>query len=409
MRHRAVWLIAGIAGGILVLLGCAGGLLALAVILAGGEALSVAQSLPVAGMMALGLGLGVPLVLHGWAGWQMRSSRPFRPSRVWWMWLALLALIGLGTAVSLLSLSPALLLPPIHVLVMAFPPLIVLWLVGRAVQEEGISWREVVATVAGGGYLGVGLSLVGEGLIAFALAVVATIVVLIMPDGAERIATLVSNLQDPAWLVDLDNLLPFLLSPAVAISVLGMFCIPVPLIEEIVKTLAVGVAARWARPHPARAFLWGVASGAGFALTENLFNGALGGAEGWTLGVVARLGATVMHCLTGGMVGWGWGQLWTGRRPLRLLVSFVAAVLVHSLWNAATVGLMLLSADALTHAGDEVRLALTNLGMLVFIGLLGVLALVFFFAMPLIGRRLAAAETEWATQSVPATDGRLTA
>jgi hypothetical protein len=49
------------------------------------------------------------------------------------------------------------------------------------------------------------------------------------------------------------------------------------------------------------------------------------------------------------------------------------------------------------------------LGMLVFIGLLGVLALVFFFAMPLIGRRLAAAETEWATQSVPATDGRLTA
>ena len=100
MWHRAVWLIASIAGGILFLLGCVGGLLALVVILAGGEALSVAQSLPVAGMMALGLGLGVPLVLHGWAGWQMRSSRPFRPSRVWWMWLALLALTGLGTAVS---------------------------------------------------------------------------------------------------------------------------------------------------------------------------------------------------------------------------------------------------------------------------------------------------------------------
>ena len=41
------------------------------------------------------------------------------------------------------------------------------------------------------------------------------------------------------------------------------------------------------RPGPARALLWGVAGGAGFALAENLFNGALGGTEGWAPGAVA--------------------------------------------------------------------------------------------------------------------------
>jgi RsiW-degrading membrane proteinase PrsW (M82 family) len=401
MQRRVLWLIVGVAGGALGLLGVAGGLLALAFVLAGGGTPTAAESLPVAGLMALGLGLGVPLALQGWAGWRARPSRPFGPSRVLWMWLALMLLVGLGAAVSSLSLVPALLLPPIHVVTMALPPLIVLWLVGRALRGMGGSWREVVAGMAGGGILGLGSALIGEGLIAFALAVAVTAVVLMMPGGAERIAALMTDLQDPAWVTDLDNLLPFLLSPAVAISLLGLFSIPVPLIEETFKTLAAGVVARWVRPQPTRAFLWGVAAGAGFALTENLFNGALGGAESWALGVLARFGATVMHCLTGGLVGWGWGQLWTARRPLRLLGSYAAAVIVHGLWNAADVGAVLLSASAYAHEGDPFRLAPLGLGMLTLIGLLGFLTVASIFALPLAGRRLAAGAERFQRTTVP--------
>jgi RsiW-degrading membrane proteinase PrsW (M82 family) len=401
MQRRVLWLIVGVAGGTLVLLGVAGGLLALTLTLAGGGTPTTAESLPVAGLMALGLGLGIPLALHGWTGWRARPSRPFDPSRVWWMWLALMLLVGLGSAVSSLSLAPALLLPPIHVLTMALPPLIVLWLVGRALRGVGGSWREVVAGMAGGGILGLGIALVGEGLIAFALAVVVTAVVLTMPGGVERIAALMTDLQDPAWVTDLDNLLPFLQSPAVAISLLGLFSIPVPLIEETFKTLAAGVVARWVRPQPARAFLWGVAAGAGFALTENLFNGALGGAESWALGVIARFGATVMHCLTGGLVGWGWGQLWTARRPLRLLGSYAVAVTVHGLWNAAAIGAVLLSASAYAHGGDAFWLAPLGLGMLALIGLLGLLTVTSIFALPLAGRRLAAESERLQRTTVP--------
>ena len=254
----------------------------------------------------------------------------------------------------------------------------------------GGSWREVVAGMAGGGALGLGGSLIGEVLIACAFIALVVTILLATPGGAERIASLVKDLQDPAWVTDLDNLLPFLLSPAVAIPVLVLFTIPVPLIEETCKTLAAGVVARWVRPHSARAFLWGVAGGAGFALAENLFSGALGGAEGWALGAVARFGATVMHCFTGGLVGWGWGQLWTAGRPLRLLGSYAVAVAIHSLWNAAAVGAMLLSISVLAHEGEEFWLTITGLGTLAFLGLLGLLTAAFMFVLPVAGRRLAA-------------------
>jgi len=389
MQRRALWLIAGIAGIAFVTLACGGGLLVLALILINSGTLTTAETLLVAGIMALGLGFGLPLALHGWGGWQRWPSRPFNPSHVWWLWLALMLLIGLGTAVSLLSLSPALLLPPIHVLAMALPPLIVLWLVGRALRGMGGTWREVVAGMTGGGCLGLGASLIGEGLIVFTLAVVAIIVALMIPGGMEQIAALSRDLQSPVWLADSTNPLRLLLSPAVAISVLGVLSVPVPLIEEAFKTLAAGLVFHWLHPCPARAFLWGVAGGAGFALAENLFNGAMGGTEGWMLGAVARFGATVMHCLTGGLVGWGWGQFWVARRPLRLLGAYAAAVTIHGVWNAAAMGAVLLSASALTHAGDGIWLALTGLGILTLGGLLGLLTLMFFIALLFAGRRLA--------------------
>ena len=230
----------------------------------------------------------------------------------------------------------------------------------------------------------------GEGLVAFALLVVLVVVMLMSPGGEKQVAALAENLQNPVWLSDLSNLVKLLLSPAVAAATLGMLSIPVPLIEEVLKTLAAGVVAGWIRPHPARAFLWGVAGGAGFALVENVFNGALGGAEGWAIGSVARLGATMMHCATGGLVGWGWGQLWTERRPWRLLGTYVVAVVIHGTWNAITVSAALLSVSVLTHGGSGIWPAIAGLGMFIILGVLGLLTVTFIFALPLAGRKLAA-------------------
>jgi hypothetical protein len=391
MHRRALWLIIGILGCVtLVTLTCLGGLLALATLLSGPGSLTATQTLPMAGMLLLGPILGIPLVLQGWAGWRGRPSRPFNPPRAWWLWLALVVLVALGAAISLLPLAPALLLPPIHVLVMALLPLLMLWLVGRASRGRAGSWRDVVAGMAGGGFLGMTVALIGEGLVILAAIIVLTVVVMMTPGAPERINELATRMQDPAWATDIQNLLPLLLSPAVVLSALGVFSIPVPLIEEAVKTLATGIAGRWIRPTPVRAFLWGVAGGAGFALAENLFNGAIGGVEGWAPGALSRFGATALHCFTGGLVGWGWGQLWTARRPLRLLGCYAVAVAIHALWNAGAVGAAFLGVSLMAHEGEIAQAAFTLLGTLALMGLLALLTVAFVAALILAARRLTA-------------------
>lgn len=148
----------------------------------------------------------------------------------------------------------------------------------------------------------------------------------------------------------------------------------------------------WARPHPARAFAWGVAAGAGFALAENLFNGAVGGVEGWAIGAVTRVGATTMHCFVSGLVGWGWGQLWSSRRPLRLLGALAAAMIIHGVWNAAAVG-MTFAGIALMAAGENIfQAGLAGSLLLLCVATLIGLTLTFAIALPLVARRLAAQE-----------------
>lgn len=392
MRRRALWLIIGIFGGLLAILLFGSGL-AMVLFLASRGKLTADETLPVAGMIALSLGLGIPLALQGWNGWQARPSRSFSPSCLWWLVLLLMLFIVLGAAVSSLHLTTALLLPPIHVLAMSLSPLIVLGLTGRALRGVGMegasTWREVIAGMAGGGFVGTGISLIIEVLIVLALVVVALFVALAVPGGEERIASLASDLRDPTWLADLTNSLQLLLSPVVAISTLVIFAIIVPLVEEAFKVLAAGMMAHWIRPCPTRAFLWGVASGAGFALVENLFNGALGGVEGWAVMAVSRFGATAMHCFTGGLVGWGWGQLWREQRPLRLLGSYAAAVTVHGVWNGVAVGVVLLGASTLARVGDKVWYALAGIGILALVGMLGLLTVAFILALFLAGRKLA--------------------
>jgi len=402
MQRRTLWLVIGILGCVaLVTLTCLGGLIALMTFFSGPRSLTATQTLPMVSAIVVGPVLGIPLILEGWAGWRGRPSRPFAPPRVWWLGLIVLAvLLALGGIVSLRPLAPVLLLPPIHVLAMSLLPLFVLWPVGRALRGKGGSWRDVIAGMAGGGFLGMTVALIGEGLIVLAVIITVTIVAMVTPGGPERIQELASRMQDPDWIADTQNLLPLLLSPAVVLSTLGILSIPVPLLEESVKTLATGVAGRWLRPTPARAFLWGVAGGAGFALAENLFNGALGGVEGWLPGAISRFGATVMHCFTGGLVGWGWGQLWTARRPWRLLGCYAAAVLVHAVWNASAVGVAFLSVGLMAQKGRVLQVTFMLLGMLAFLGLLVLLTLVFLVALTVVGHRLAA-QVEQAQEQTP--------
>jgi hypothetical protein len=242
------------------------------------------------------------------------------------------------------------------------------------------------------------LSLIAEILVLVAVVVIVIIVVMATPGNLDKMNTLAEQMRNPAWQTEATNIADVILSPVVIGSVLAIFCIPVPIIEEIAKALAGGVAGGWVRPRPARAFAWGVAAGAGFALAENLFNGAVGGIEGWVLGAVTRTGATVMHCFASGLVGWGWGQLWTGRRLLRSLGALIVAMLIHGIWNAAAVGLSLSSIAVTAAGGNIIQAGFWGLVLVLCVVALIALTLAFTTALPLASHSLA-------SQKAPSQDG----
>jgi hypothetical protein len=96
-----------------------------------------------------------------------------------------------------------------------------------------------------------------------------------------------------------------------------------------------------------------------------------------------------MHCFTGGLIGWAWGQLWTARRFLRLLGAYALAVAIHGVWNAIAVGTALFGAAAVIHEENEALIVLMGVGMSAFVGILGLLTVAFVVALYLAGRRLA--------------------
>lgn len=420
MHRRTLWLIVGILGVCaLVMLVCFGSLMALLSIL---PALvtegppNVSGVLQAAGLVALGLGIGVPLVLQGWTGWRENPSRPFNPPRAWWLWLALgptfVLLVALGVAIGWLPqaidlpVSPvpitwtqALLLAPIHVLAMSILSLAALGLVGWGLRGTGGTRRDVVVGIAGGGCLGMGISMVAEILVIIAIVIVVMVVVILTPGSVDRLYELSKDMRDPAWQQDASNMMNLLLSPVVIASLFGLLCVVIPLLEEAFKTLASGVIGYWVRPYPGRAFLWGVAAGAGFALAENLLNGAAGSAESWAPVAVARVGTTAMHCLASGILGWGWGQLWTERRPLRLLGAYAASVTLHGLWNATAVSITYAGMMVLIQ-GEAIWTSIPGLVAVVIVAIIGLLTLSFLAALFLIGRRLAAQREDQLQDSV---------
>jgi hypothetical protein len=233
------------------------------------------------------------------------------------------------------------------------------------------------------------LSLVVEALLLALLVTIVALIAMAIPGGTAWAAGLV-QLVDPVLTGDSSGALRVLTYPGVFPALVAVAAIAGPFVEEVLKTLAVGVAGAWLRPEPPRAFLWGVASGAGFAIAEGLLSGALLGDSPWALGAVSRMGATTLHCLASGLVGWGWGQLWTQRRALRFVGSLAAAIVLHGLWNAAAIGAFALGiARSAGEIGSAARIA-AGAGAATLIALLGVLAAAMAAGLPLLARQLAA-------------------
>ena len=299
--------------------------------------LTPTTTLPILSLFILGVGLGLPLAWQAVAGLRGKPSRRFvlpsawglgasyalpggtrrRPSRVE-------SEIGSGDDVAAIphlgAGAPAAALP-----------------VGSGGAGEGATVH-VAAAVGRTGWRRVRRS--GAGFrhrdhLACPRLVAVVIILGASPDWVEQLRQ--SQLA-PGGLADSPLVRSLIRNPLVIFTLLVSFSLVVPLIEETTKSLVPALAGVWQRPSVAQTFLWGVASGAGFAVVEGLLNGGLS-TEGWASVALLRIGASAMHCLTAGLTGWGWGQVWTQRKWLRLLVAYLAAITLHGMWNAVSIGM----------------------------------------------------------------------
>jgi hypothetical protein len=331
--------------------------------------------------IVLGLGLGLPL------GWQGLSSLLGRPSclfRPWPMGL-LLVLFVLSVVVGQVTLATdffaPVVFPPFHVLGAALPPLIVMAFVGRrlALAAVPVRWREVVLQTGSGAFLATFLAFGVEATFGLFTLFAVLLIMALTPNGVAWLQGLTANLQDPSWIADPVNLSQVLLSPPIAIALVLIFAVIAPLGEELFKSVGVALMG-YRRPGAARAFLWGVAGGAGFAIAEGLFNAAIA-LESWSAVVLLRVGSTLMHCLGSGLMGLGWYHLLKTRRPWHILGTYAASVGLHVLWNAGAIGMAAVSLGAMASGTDEVSLALSGLGVLMLGAYLILLALFMAFAI----------------------------
>ena len=322
--------------------------------------------------MALTTGLGSALAWQAWQAMQGRSSGPFRARRAWVLGLLFLLAVFTGNMLLQLDLMPALTFPPMHVLAAILPPLTIVAVVGHTLG--GISrWRDVVLQINSGAFLSTFLAFFLESAILLSLLISILVVIALQPGGLEGIQRLTEQLQDPAGQQGSVELGDLIKSPIVVALIFLIFAGIVPLIEEAVKTIGLGLMA-YRRPRLAEALLWGVAGGAGFGLAEGLFNSA-GGLDAWAPIVLLRVGASLLHCFTGALMGLAWYAVLARRRWIWALGLYAASVGVHGLWNGltATMALLSLGATGSQAAGPEPVLA--NVGAVTVGGLLVLLAL----------------------------------
>jgi RsiW-degrading membrane proteinase PrsW (M82 family) len=366
----------------------------LAQLLFSAGSVAVDTAVGVVSFAALGLGLGGTLAWQSAGALAKRDSPQFDPPSVWLLAAAYILTLILGQAIISLDLVPVLFFPPFHVAAAALPPFIILAFAGRTLKATRVSRREVALQLSGGAFLSTTLAFVAEIVIGGLFLLFAVIATALTPGGRAIIEELLVNLQDPAWLQNPANVQEIILFPPVLFTAVLVFVVLAPLIEEAAKLMPVTFFS-YRRPAVAQIFIWGLASGAGFALVENLFN-TLIAVDIWAVVMLMRIGGTAMHCLATGLTAMGWQNLMQERRPWKLGGAYILSVAIHAAWNGTVIGIAGLSLVATEAAGDP-ALLFTGVGAIILLAWLGLMTVAIAAAIVFVTYRLKVTESPVST------------
>lgn len=304
-----------------------------------------------ASFMALTVVLGLGLAWQARQALQGHVSSAFAPRRIW-LWAVLFLLLVAAGQIALDSGQVALVaFPFIHIAAGTLPPVLILAMAGRGLGLVTRN-RDVVLEVSSGAFLSTFLAVCLEAVLLLVLVAIVLAAMSLQSDGLAPVQALLEQFSASDSMPDSSSLRTLVESPVVIAAILLAVALVVPLVEEAVKTVGVGLR-MYTQPTLSEALLWGIACGAGFALVEGLLN-TVAGLDAWAAVVLLRVGATLLHCFTGGLMGLAWYALLRRRRLWWALGLFLLSVGIHGLWNYLSVSIPLGSwqaADASAESG----------------------------------------------------------
>lgn len=243
--------------------------------------------------------------------------------------LLVLAILG-GAGVLQLGLGAA--LAPFHVAAATLSVASLAWLGLRKLGlHSRAGWGAFASGLTGVPALAIMLEL-AVGVVLLALGMVYVTTNPSLAGQLEHIESVLTHIQDPQEALSL--LSDFINDPFLLSLLLSNFALFVPLIEELLKPLAVWLLV-WRRPlSNAQGFAIGLLGGAGFALMENLF---AADTVDWTATTVLRFGATAFHIATAGLMGWAIVRAKKEGRYFGVFLVYGLNILLHGLWNGVVI------------------------------------------------------------------------
>jgi RsiW-degrading membrane proteinase PrsW (M82 family) len=253
------------------------------------------------------------------------------------LWLLAFLLTPLGLLLGRLSSSPATLLQAIGLLgnlAAATGPIVagvvLLRRFGPAITPRR-AWTHFLLGLWGSTVI----SVVLEVLLAIPFLLVLGAGIAFSPQGEELLPILANPDAVPSTVL-IEKMASIALQPWVLALGLSYVALAVPLIEEVAKSIAIWPMLR-RRLSPAQAFLGGALGGIGYGVFEMYLFASSG--PDLPSAIVGRLGATAMHAFATGLVAWGLAEAVQRGKWLKLIRNYALAVLLHGIWNGASVGM----------------------------------------------------------------------
>ncbi len=270
----------------------------------------------------LGLFCGALAVVHGIGSISGHRSSPLKMPSFYIFWIVLALVLGLGNVVINFNISPEFLFPPIFVFGAALSPFAMLaW----AYRKMGwpVTWRQASLAFVCGSTLSILVAILLETTIPY----IAYLLLSPFQYMAEGIA-------DLGW--GAPGFIEKLFASPLIVVFLVVTAIEAPIPEEFAKALGIPMFGRVRIQNERQAFAIGLASGAGFAILENmLYEGLYVSSNGWAWGGITLLRAigSVLHPIGAGIIALGWFRMKEGSGVGKLFKAYLLSVGLHTLWN----------------------------------------------------------------------------